>query len=171
MGYWPVALSWLQFRFPFLLACIWLTMAHLIEDCRFSSFSIQTCMDNSVSCLYFSLRKDFRWFVYLVLKSLGVTAMHVCPALLSVDETLSLKTTFTLFVKLFLSSVRQFSLCQQLQSLSSYLPNLSQFSLLECFWEWCYCACLKKTCVVSATLAKTQGMSVQNIKFFTPWQT
>ena len=58
-----------QFRFPFLPAGVCLTMVHLIENCRFSFFSFQTCLDNSVSCLYFSLRRDFKWFLYLVLKS------------------------------------------------------------------------------------------------------
>ena len=43
-------------RFPFLPAGICLRMAHLIENCRFSFFRFQTCLDNSVSCLYFSLR-------------------------------------------------------------------------------------------------------------------
>ena len=56
-----------QFRFPFLPAGSCLTMAHLIENCRFSFFRFQTCLDNSVSCLYFSLRRDFKWFLYLVL--------------------------------------------------------------------------------------------------------
>ena len=60
-----------QFRFPFLPAGVCLTMVHLIENCRFSFFRFQTCLDNSVSCLYFSLRRDFKWFLYLVLKSLA----------------------------------------------------------------------------------------------------
>ena len=41
-----------QFRFPFLPAGICLTMAHLIENCRFSFFRFQMCLDNIVSCLY-----------------------------------------------------------------------------------------------------------------------
>ena len=73
-----------QFRFPFLPAGVCLTMVHLIENCRFSFFRVQTCLD-SVSCLYFSLRRDFKWFLYLVLKSLAVTPMYVCVVLLSVD--------------------------------------------------------------------------------------
>ena len=78
-----------QFRFPFLPAGVCLTMAHLIENCRFSFFRFQTCLDSSVSCLYFSLRRDFKWFSYLVLKSLAVTPMYVCVVLLSVDVTSS----------------------------------------------------------------------------------
>ena len=79
-----------QFRFPFLPAGVCLTMVHLIENCRFSFFRFQTCLDNSVSCLYFSLRRDFKWFLYLVLKSLAVTPMYVCVVLLSVDVTSAL---------------------------------------------------------------------------------
>ena len=48
------------------------------------------CLDNSVSCLYFSLRGDYKWFLYLVLKSLAVTPMYVCVVLLSVDVTSAL---------------------------------------------------------------------------------
>ena len=70
-----------QFHFPFLPAGVCLTMAHLIENCRFSFFRFQTCLDNSVSCLYFSLRRDFKWFLYLVLKSLAVTPMYICVVL------------------------------------------------------------------------------------------
>ena len=71
-----------QFRFPFLLAGVCLTMAHLIENCPFSFFRFQTCLDNSVSCLCFLLHMDFKWFLYLVLKSFAVTPMFVwcyCP--------------------------------------------------------------------------------------------
>ena len=39
-------------------------MAHVIENCRFSFFIFQTCLDNSVSCLHFSLRSDFKWFLH-----------------------------------------------------------------------------------------------------------
>ena len=59
----------MQFRFPFLPAGSCLTMAHLIENCRFSFFRFQTCLDNSVSCLYFSLRRDFKWFQSIPLKN------------------------------------------------------------------------------------------------------
>ena len=76
-----------QFRFPFLPAGVCLTMVHLIENCRFSFFRFQTCLDNSVSCLYFSLRRDFKWFLYLVLKSLAVTPMYVCVVLAEVTST------------------------------------------------------------------------------------
>ena len=41
-----------QFRFPFLPAGICLTKAHLIENCRFSFFRFQTCLDNSVCYVY-----------------------------------------------------------------------------------------------------------------------
>ena len=52
----------LKFRFPFLPAGICLTMAHLIENCRFFFFflRLETCLDNSVSCLY------FKWFLLSV---------------------------------------------------------------------------------------------------------
>ena len=79
-----------QFRFSFLPAGVCLTMAHLVENCRFSFFRFQTCLDSSGSCLYFSLRRDFKWFLYLVLKSLAVTPMYVCVVLLSVDVTSAL---------------------------------------------------------------------------------
>ena len=68
-----------QFRFPFLPADVCLTMAQLIENCRFCFFRFQTCLDNSVSCLYFSLRRDFKWFLYLVLKSLAVSQRWQFP--------------------------------------------------------------------------------------------
>ena len=35
-------------------------MAHLIENCRFSIVRFQTCLDTSVSCLY------FKWFLLSV---------------------------------------------------------------------------------------------------------
>ena len=52
----------LKFRFPFLPAGISLTMAHLIENCRVFFFFLrfETCLDNSVSCLY------FKWFLLSV---------------------------------------------------------------------------------------------------------
>ena len=71
-----------QFRFPFPPAGVCLTMAHLIENCWFSVFRFQMCSDNSVSCLYFSLCRNFKWFLYLVLKSLAVTPMYVWVVLL-----------------------------------------------------------------------------------------
>ena len=80
----------MQFSFPFLLAGICLTMAHLIENCHCFLFRFQTCLDNSVSCLYFSLRRDFKLFLYLALKSLAVTPMYVCVVLLSIDVTSAL---------------------------------------------------------------------------------
>ena len=58
-----------QFRFPFLLAGIFLTMANLIEICRFSFSRFQTCLDNFASCLYFSLHRDSNDFCIL---------SHVC---------------------------------------------------------------------------------------------
>ena len=57
----------MQFRFPFLPAGIFLKMAHLIENCRFYFFRFQPCLEDFVLCLYFSLRGDFKWFLYLVL--------------------------------------------------------------------------------------------------------
>ena len=38
-----------QFRFPFLPAGVCLTMVHLIENCRFSFFRFQTCLDIHIS--------------------------------------------------------------------------------------------------------------------------
>ena len=54
-----------QFRFPFLPAGICLTMAHQIENCRFSFSRFQTCLDNLASCLYFSLHRDSNDFCIL----------------------------------------------------------------------------------------------------------
>ena len=136
-------------RFPFLPAGICLTMAHLIENCRFSFFRFQTCLDNSVSCLYFSLRRDFKWFLYLVLKSLAVTPMHVCLALSSVVVTSALWTT--LFVKHF-PSVGQFSRCRQLQSFSSSLLSLSEFSVSVCFFRMVLLCLSKKDFMLSVQL-------------------
>ena len=42
----------MQFRFPFLPAGIFLKMAHLIENCRFSFVRFQKCLENFVSCLH-----------------------------------------------------------------------------------------------------------------------
>ena len=83
----PLGTEW-GFAFRFCQLC--LTMAHLIENGRFSFFKFQTCLDNSVSCLHFSLRSDFKSFLYLALKSLAVTPMYVCVVLSSVDVTSAL---------------------------------------------------------------------------------
>ena len=108
-----------QFRFPFLPACICLTMAHLIENCRFSLFRFQTCLDNSVSCLYFSLRRDFQRFLYLVLKSLAVTPMYVCVLLSSVDVTSAYKLRSLSNIFRQLGSSRVVGSCRVFRRLSS----------------------------------------------------
>ena len=48
----------LQFCFPYLLAGFCFTKAHVFENYRFLFFRFQTCFDNFVWCLYFSLRRD-----------------------------------------------------------------------------------------------------------------
>ena len=74
--------SFLKFLVPFLPAGICLTV---------SVFRFHTRLDNSVSCLYFSLRREVKWFLYLFLKSLAVTSTYVCLALSSVDVTSAYK--------------------------------------------------------------------------------
>ena len=122
-----------QFRFPFLPAGVCLRMAHLIENCRFSFFRFQTCLDNSVSCLYFSLRRDFKWFLYLVLKVVG-SYSYVCFCGVIVRWC---DFSFTIYKHF--SSVGQFTRSRQLQSFSSSL-----LSLLVCFFTMIL-LCLSKT--------------------------
>ena len=59
----------MQFRFPFLPAGICLSDGPSDRklNYRFSFFRSQTCLDNFVLCLYFSLRGDFKWFLHLAL--------------------------------------------------------------------------------------------------------
>ena len=70
-----------QFRFPFLPASICLTMAHLIENCRFSFFRFNPrrgWITPFRGCTSRCVAGDFKLFLYLVLKSLAVTPMYVC---------------------------------------------------------------------------------------------
>ena len=122
-----------QFRFPFLPADSCLTMAHLIENCRFSFFRFQTCLDNSVSCLYFSLRRDFKWFLYLVLKSLAVTPMY--------------DVRWCDFSFINYAPCQAFSVSWAVHALSAVAEFFVVFvkSVSVFFSEWFYCACLKRT--------------------------
>ena len=52
---------------------ICLMMSHAIVYSRLLSFRFQTCLDSSVSFLYFLLLRDLQWFRYLVLKLSPVT--------------------------------------------------------------------------------------------------
>jgi len=44
----------------------------------------------------FSLRRDFKWFLYVVLNSLAVTPMYVCLALSSTDVTSAFNINYAL---------------------------------------------------------------------------
>ena len=68
---------------------ICLMMSHAIVYSRLLSFRFQTCLDSSVSFLYFLLLRDLQWFRYLVLKLPPVTPMYVLVCLLSVVVTLA----------------------------------------------------------------------------------
>ena len=121
----------LQFRFPFLPACICLTMGHLIENCLFSLSRFQTCLDNFVSCLYFSLRRDSNDFCILSYVCLshgwctfGFINYALCQAFTVSGAVLALSAVAELFV-----------------------VSINVFRSLACwsvFLEWFYCPCLKK---------------------------
>ena len=68
---------------------ICLMISYAIVCSRLLSFRFQTCLDSSVSFLYFLLLRDLQWFRYLVLG----TPMYVLVCLLSVVVTLASSRT------------------------------------------------------------------------------
>ena len=138
-----------QFRFPFLLAGICLTMANLIEICRFSFSRFQTCLDNFASCLYFSLHRDSNDFCIL---------SHVC--LSHGWCNFSLSSIYRQW-----GSSRVVVSCRVFRRLNYFFRSLACWSVFS-FGMILLPLSKKRLHVVSAT--NTHGMSVENIvKFLT----
>ena len=105
-------------------------MAHLIKNCLFSFSKFQNCLDNFVSCLYFSLHKDSNDFCILsyVCLSHGWCKFSFINYALCKAFTVSGKV-------LALSAVAKFS-----------VVSITSSRVKECFiLEWFYYPCLKTT--------------------------